>query len=100
MRPPSVGTNTVKDWLKSSSIQASSIKIDANWISFTATAEQANAMMDAKFVTYRSTVRDDIAAVRTREVFLPSSIIQYVQLIHPTTQFAQFQQRNVHVNSF
>lgn len=63
--------------------------MNGNWISFSSTAQEADYLMDTEFLTYRSTTSEqDLAIVRTRNVFLPQSIMQYVQMIHPTTHFS------------
>lgn len=55
--------------------------------------------MDTEFLAYKSTSQD-LAIVRTRNVFLPQSIMQYVQMIHPTTHFSTKEPQPSPVQSF
>jgi tripeptidyl-peptidase-1 len=100
MKPSAAGERAVLDWLKDSAIQQDNIKINGNWVRFSATVEQADELMDANFLTYRSTSMDDMAIVRTRTVFLPKSILPYVQLVHPTTQFSRVRNHGSSIDSF
>lgn len=100
MKPSAAGEKAVLDWLKDSAIQQEDIRINGNWISFSATTEQANELMDTNFLTYRSTSMDDVTIVRTRTVFLPQSILPYVQLVHPTTQFSRVRHRGSPIDPF
>lgn len=94
MKPPVVAEKAVLDWLKAAGIEKQ--ENNGNWISFTCTVKQADDLMDARFLTYRSTSKQDLTIVRTRDVFLPQNIVHYVQLIHPTTHFSKVRD---HVNS-
>lgn len=92
MRPSAAGEGAVLDWLTASGISRENIETDGNWLSFSATTSEANYLLDTEFLTYRSLVKADLTVIRTRNVFLPQSVMQYVQMVHPTTYFAKVRQ--------
>lgn len=100
MKPTSQGINVVMDWLNQSSIHRSDIRIHGEWIDFVATARQADEMMDAEFLSYRSLVDTKTTNIRTRQVSLPQDVITYVKLIHPTTHFEPTKPRQPEIQSF
>ncbi|TLD39767.1 tripeptidyl-peptidase-like protein [Venturia nashicola] len=87
MRPSATGKKAVMEWLTASGISQQNITLDGNWISFSSTANEANFLLDTEFLSYRSTSKPDMTIIRTRNVFLPQSVVQYVQMVHPTTYF-------------
>lgn len=89
MKPSAVAEKAVLDWLTASGISQENITSDGNWISFSSTTQEANFLLDTDFLTYRSTFKPDLTIVRTRNVFLPQSVMQYVQMVHPTTFFSK-----------
>ncbi|KAF2674710.1 tripeptidyl peptidase SED3 [Microthyrium microscopicum] len=88
VKPSEASKRSVQQWLKRSGVK--NIEARDNMIHFTATAEQANAMMNTKFRMYR---RDGQTAnsIRTTKVALPRSVLEHVKMIHPTTYFSTIQ---------
>jgi tripeptidyl-peptidase-1 len=83
--PTKESSKAVLDWLKHSGVD----KVDnkGEWIHFTATAAQANKLMNTNFKVYRHGEDHETDSIRTTEVFLPQNILPHVKMIHPTTRF-------------
>lgn len=87
MSPHPEASQAVFNWLDNAGVKASHIHKRGEWVHFAATTEQANAMMNTKFQTYRHMGKRNTDAVRTTKVELPRDLLQHVKMIHPTTRF-------------
>jgi tripeptidyl-peptidase-1 len=99
LKPSREGVKAVIDWLKQSEIQQDDIRTNGAWINFVATARQADEMMGANFLAYRSLVDGETTNIRTRQVSLPPEVFKSVKLIHPTTHFAPIKPRKPEIQS-
>lgn len=79
----------VSEWLRQSGVKAADINIDGEWVNFVATIEQADEMLNTKFHFYQNQKRKSVIKIRTLEYSLPQELFQHIDLIQPTTRFAQ-----------
>lgn len=89
LRPEAKATDSIVSWLEASGINGDDIEDDGEWINFVATVSQAEKMMDTKFNVYRSEIRKNIQKVRTLQYSIPTELHEYINMIQPTTRFAQ-----------
>lgn len=89
LRPEAKATDSIVAWLEASGIQSDDIEDDGEWINFVATVSQAEKMMDTKFNVFRSEIRTNIQKIRTLEYSIPAELHDYINMIQPTTRFAQ-----------
>jgi tripeptidyl-peptidase-1 len=89
VRPHQDSTNAVLGWLRASSISDEDISIDGEFINFVATIGQAEAMMDTKFENYQSLNKRSVQKVRTLKYSIPRDLLHHVDMVQPTTRFAQ-----------
>ena len=86
LRPSTSITRAVTDWLLSEGILPADIKDDGNWISFSTSTSEAERILDTIFYYYESSF-DGVRKIRTLQYSVPKSVLQYIQLIQPTTRF-------------
>ncbi|KAL1621006.1 Tripeptidyl-peptidase sed2 [Neofusicoccum ribis] len=89
LRPEAKATDSIVAWLEASGVASEDIEDDGEWINFVATVSQAEEMMATKFNIYRSEIRKNIQKVRTLEYSIPAELHDYINMIQPTTRFAQ-----------
>lgn len=89
LRPSNEASRAVINWLKASGVQDADIEDDGEWIKFAADINQVEAMLDTKFNLYQSIVKPSISKIRTLQYSLPQELLQYIDLVTPTTRFAQ-----------
>jgi tripeptidyl-peptidase-1 len=95
LSPSEEAKKSVHSWLKRSGVQ--NIDERGEWIHFTATTKQADAMMNTKFLTYRHVRDSNAEAIRTTKVGLPRSVIPHIKMIHPTTRFTQIHEQSSNI---
>jgi tripeptidyl-peptidase-1 len=89
VRPHQDSSDAVLDWLRSSGISDQDISADGEFINFFATIGQAEAMMDTKFESYQNLNKRSVHKVRTLKYSLPRDLLHHVDMVQPTTRFAQ-----------
>lgn len=89
LRPEAKATDSIVAWLEASGIESEDIEDDGDWINFVATVSQAEKMMDTKFNVYRSEIRKNVQKIRTLEYSIPTELHEFINMIQPTTRFAQ-----------
>jgi tripeptidyl-peptidase-1 len=89
LRPSSTATAAVISWLKASGVQRADIQDDGEWLNFVATIAQAESMMDTKFALYQNDNKKTLIKTRTLHYSLPKELLRYIDMIQPTTRFAQ-----------
>ncbi|KAH7053096.1 tripeptidyl-peptidase-like protein [Macrophomina phaseolina] len=89
LRPEAKATDSIVAWLEASGVDSDDIEDDGDWINFVATVGQAEKMMDTKFNVYRSEIRKDVEKIRTLQYSIPTELHEYINMIQPTTRFAQ-----------
>ncbi|OJD31690.1 tripeptidyl peptidase sed3 [Diplodia corticola] len=89
LRPEAKATDSIIAWLETSGIESEAIEDDGEWINFVATVSQAEKMMATKFNTYRSEIRKSVQNIRTLEYSIPTELHDFINMIQPTTRFAQ-----------
>lgn len=78
--------NAILKWLISNNIKPSDIKLDGHWIRFLTTIDKANAMLEADFQWYSSSLVDkDI--LRTLQYSVPRALHCKISIVSPTTRF-------------
>lgn len=88
VKPTEYATHTVLKWLYASGVENHDIENDGgDFVNFVTTVAKANAMMDTNFGIYRSSAGHE--KVRTLNYSLPSNVMQYVEMVQPTTRFGQ-----------
>lgn len=85
-------------WLEDSGIPSGDIVDDGEWINFLATVATAEDMLDTKFKSYQNVNRPDVKKIRTLHYSVPKAVRGHIDLIQPTTRFAQLraQSNNIH----
>lgn len=89
VRPTAIAVQDVSQWLRQSGVKAGDINIDGEWVNFVATIEQADAMLNTKFRFYQNQNRRTVIKIRTLKYSLPKDLFEHVDLVQPTTRFAQ-----------
>jgi tripeptidyl-peptidase-1 len=89
VQPVTGAFKEVSYWLQKSGVNPEEVKIEREWITFVATIEQAEAMLNTKFNIYQNQNRKNVIKIRTLKYSLPTELFQYVDLIQPTTRFGQ-----------
>ncbi|PWY92671.1 tripeptidyl peptidase Sed3 [Aspergillus heteromorphus CBS 117.55] len=88
MRPSDQASTKVLAWLESEHVPSDSIENRGDWITFTVSLSQAQAMMRTDFHTFRYK-GSGATQIRTLEYSVPADIHPYLQLIQPTTRFGK-----------
>ncbi|OOF91438.1 hypothetical protein ASPCADRAFT_155183 [Aspergillus carbonarius ITEM 5010] len=84
--PSDTAVDSVRDWLESSGID--NIHVDADWIKFHTTVDQANSLLDADFKWYISDA-GHLRRLRTLQYSIPDALVSHINMIQPTTRFGQ-----------
>jgi tripeptidyl-peptidase-1 len=82
--PTAAATAAVQSWLKSAGV--TQISNDGHFISFATTVGKANTLLNATFATYTS---GSTSKIRTTQYSVPDALVQYIDLITPTTYFGK-----------
>lgn len=88
LRPHSVATDSVLEWLSSFNVSQSDTVDDGDFIHFVTTVSRAEQMLDTTFQVYRNKNKP-VNIIRTLDYSLPGDLHQYVDMIQPTTRFPQ-----------
>ncbi|KAI0828533.1 family S53 protease [Trametes gibbosa] len=92
-KPESVAA--VHSWLAENGIQASTTSPAGDWLSFSIPVSKANTLLEAKFSVFNHTPTGK-TLIRTLAYSIPTELVGHLDLIHPTTTFAQpFQQPSI-----
>ncbi|KAK8219131.1 tripeptidyl-peptidase-like protein [Phyllosticta capitalensis] len=89
LRPAADSTDSILEWLQKSGVDEADIEDDGDWINFSATVAQAEAMMSTTFNVFRSDIRPSVQKIRTLQYSLPVELHDHVLMVQPTTRFAQ-----------
>lgn len=89
VRPTTAAVSQVSAWLRESGVQAADINIDGEWVNFIATIGQAEIMLNTSFHFYQNQNRKSVIKIRTLKYSLPGELFEYIDLVQPTTRFAQ-----------
>ncbi|KAJ8060713.1 hypothetical protein OCU04_011018 [Sclerotinia nivalis] len=82
--PSADASNAVTSWLASAGAQ--NIVSDGSTVTFAATIEKANSILNATFQTYTS---NGVTKVRTTQYSVPDHVAEHIELISPTTYFGK-----------
>ncbi|KAI9833598.1 MAG: hypothetical protein M1819_003551 [Sarea resinae] len=88
LRPTSVATSTILNWLEVGGVPSRDVQDDGEWINFYATVNRAERLLNTTFLRYHNTV-EDIERIRTLQYSVPQVIQQHIDMIQPTTRFGQ-----------
>ena len=80
--------------MDSKGILPQDIENDGEWIIFNATVQQTEALLNAEFKQYENTERKAFRKIRTLRYSVPLEIRPHIDMIQPTTVFAQFRPDN------
>ncbi|KAI0490560.1 subtilisin-like protein [Xylaria cf. heliscus] len=78
--------SSVHSWLKNAGVK--SVEEDADWITLKTTVGVANKMLDTQFAWYTSEEANPRRILRTLEYSVPDDIAGHINLVQPTTRFA------------
>ncbi|CAI6332629.1 unnamed protein product [Periconia digitata] len=78
--------SSVSAWLRAAGIQ--DYEEAADWVSFKTDVGTANKLLDTKFAWYISNEKKPRKALRTLEYSVPEDVAQHINLVQPTTRFA------------
>ncbi|KAF1989544.1 tripeptidyl peptidase SED3 [Aulographum hederae CBS 113979] len=88
LRPVPAATKAIMEWLSVSGIETRDVENDGEWINFIANVTTAEKMMDTEF-HYWTHLHKPVRKVRTLQYSIPRELLQYVDMIQPTTRFGQ-----------
>ncbi|KAF2405189.1 subtilisin-like protein [Trichodelitschia bisporula] len=97
LQPSPGAVGDVLSWLVRYGVNQDSIVTNVNWITFTATVTQAEAMMDTEFGIYTQPSRPDVTTIRTLHYSIPQDLFRYVDMVQPTTRFSQLTSQRNHI---
>ncbi|KAK2780586.1 Tripeptidyl-peptidase sed2 [Emmonsiellopsis sp. PD_33] len=88
LRPRSDVSDQLLTWLTTEGISRDNIKDDGAWISFTASVDQAEKLLNTQFYNF---IDDETqkSRIRTLEYSVPEDIAPLVHMIQPTTLFGK-----------
>jgi tripeptidyl-peptidase-1 len=86
VQPSKAADDAVVNWLKSEGVEK--VISDGTWVTFATTTETANRLLNANFQQFE---RHGILKIRTTEYSVPQSLVEHIDLIHPTTFFGKTQ---------
>ncbi|KAK1834613.1 tripeptidyl-peptidase [Podospora conica] len=75
----------VKDWLTSNRIEA---RVRNDWVTLTTSTSKANALLNSSFSWYQYQ-NGGGPKLRTLSYSIPDHLVQYIDLVQPTTRFGQ-----------
>ncbi|KAL2372539.1 hypothetical protein RJZ57_003013 [Blastomyces gilchristii] len=90
LRPRSEVSAQLILWLTSGGLSSVKIKDDGAWISFDATVDQAERLLNTRFYSFIDEQTKG-SIIRTLEYSVPVSVASHVRMIQPTTRFARLQ---------
>ncbi|RYP06958.1 hypothetical protein DL764_002845 [Monosporascus ibericus] len=96
MRPRSVSTAAVADWLQASGIPAADIENAGEWINFRTNVSRAEDLLGTQFAVYNY-VGTDIKRLRTLRYQVPMEVRPHITMIQPTTRFGQMRSQRSNV---
>ncbi|CAD6448939.1 4ee354d2-c29f-48b7-a952-24051e52d9f8 [Sclerotinia trifoliorum] len=82
--PSADASNAVTSWLTSAG--AYNVVSDGSTVTFAATIEKANSILNATFQTYTN---NGVTKVRTTQYSVPNHLAEHIDLISPTTYFGK-----------
>lgn len=88
LQPSLEASGAVLQWLTGEGVPATNIRDDGDWIKFQISAGEAERMLGTRF-HYYSHSAENIEIIRTLRYSVPEKLHKYIQLIQPTTRFAQ-----------
>jgi len=98
IKPRAESTHAVLSWLEESGVPSEDVVDDGEWITFVAPVSTAEKMMDTTFKTYQNLARKDVKKIRTLHYSVPKDVREHIDLIQPTTRFAQLRAQNNHIH--
>ena len=87
LQPDSSTSSALRDWLYAENIIPESISEDANWLHLNTTIWQAENLLSTTFAHYHNS-RHNHTLLRTLQYSVPSSLVDHILTIQPTTRFA------------
>ncbi|QIW94874.1 hypothetical protein AMS68_000392 [Peltaster fructicola] len=99
LRPSKDASLAVRSWLESNGVDAKHISERGEWLNFRTTVANAEELMDTKFHTYHNR-HGKINKVRTLRYSVPSELHKHIDMIQPTTRFAQIKPEGSQVLDF
>lgn len=82
--PDPAGVHAVQNWLGSAGV--TQVTTDGHFVSFATTVQNANSLLNTTFATYTS---GDVSKLRTTQYSVPDDLVQYIDLISPTTYYGK-----------
>lgn len=87
MQPSPASVAAVNAFAEANNLKMTSTSPNGDWVSFTTTVGHANTLFGANYETFaHASMAQPI--VRTLSVSLPSDLVGHVDVVHPTTSFA------------
>ncbi|KAI0321292.1 family S53 protease [Amylostereum chailletii] len=84
---PKQGTvDAVQAWLSNNGLNSTSLSPAGDWLGFQTTVEQANALLDANFLTFTHQATGK-TITRTLSYSIPASLKEHLNFVHPTVTF-------------
>ncbi|PGH35776.1 tripeptidyl-peptidase I [[Emmonsia] crescens] len=90
LRPRAEVSAQLMSWLTSGGLSSGNIEDGGAWITFHATVEQAERLLNTRFYNFIDE-QTKYSRIRTLEYSIPASIAPNVHMIQPTTMFSRFQ---------
>ena len=88
LQPSKEASAAVLNWLESQGVPEADVEDDGDWINFWVPTVEAERILDTKFYYYSSSF-GTLERIRTLRYSVPANLLQYIQMIQPTTRFGQ-----------
>jgi len=83
--PTADATSAVQSWLTSAGVK-NALSSDGHWITIATTVGAANKLLNTTFLQYENS---GTSKIRTTQYSVPDSLVNYIDLIDPTTYFGK-----------
>ncbi|EPS94692.1 hypothetical protein FOMPIDRAFT_1054842 [Fomitopsis schrenkii] len=88
LSPSSESVGAVNAWLAENNLNATTISPGGDWLAIQVPVSKANEMLDADFSVFAH-AESGTQSIRTLQYSIPEDPVGHLQLVHPTTTFAQ-----------
>ena len=88
LQPSKEASSAVLNWLESQGVPEADVEDDGDWINIWVPTVKAERILATKFYYYSSSF-GTLERIRTLQYSVPANLIQYIQMIQPTTRFGQ-----------
>ncbi|EPS94287.1 hypothetical protein FOMPIDRAFT_1134693 [Fomitopsis schrenkii] len=88
LSPSPESVQAVNAWLAENDLDATTISPGGDWLAIQVPVSKANEMLSADFSVFAH-AQSGTQSIRTLQYSIPEDLVGHLQLVHPTTTFAQ-----------